>query len=94
MKRIWWIALVVLSLSLSSCARPASKMIAISPGMSREEVIAAVGKPNNIDYADGVERLYYAVFDWPLDSSVSKYVIVLVDGKVYSYGAQSSTDEW
>ncbi|WP_243309912.1 hypothetical protein [Fundidesulfovibrio agrisoli] len=94
MKKIFWIALVVLSLSLCSCARPASRMIAISPGMSREEVIAAVGKPNNIDYADGVERLYYAVYDWPLDSNVSRYVIVLVDGKVYSYGSEAISEEW
>jgi len=94
MKKLCSLAMIVLLMVLCSCAKPASRMVALSIGMTKEEVITAVGKPTSVEYSEGVEYLYFAVTELPLNTNISRYVVVLFDGKVTSYGIQSNTDEW
>lgn len=79
-------ALVSLSLVFLTGAF-GGKIKRLEPGMSREQVMQILGKPDGLRSHENVEALTYADrlmsgFKW----SRADYVIVLVDGKVTEYG--------
>ena len=93
MKNLCSLLTVVFLALLLSCCSPASKMINLSVGMTKEEVVQSIGKPNSAEFNDGKEYLYYAMTELPLDAAISRYAVILVDGKVVSYGRQGA-DDW
>jgi hypothetical protein len=81
------IMLLSVILVLTSCARfKGSKMVHVSPGMTKAEVVHALGKPNSVGGSGNVEVLHYAedIGWWRL----RYYFVRLVDGKVESYGPE------
>jgi hypothetical protein len=82
------ILLLGLVLLLTSCAQwfgfHGSRMIRISPGMSKADVIRQLGSPRGVGGQDHVQILYYQedIGGWQW----SYYFVRLVDGKVESYG--------
>ena len=94
MKILHTLAAVLLALSLASCAKPAGKMAGLEPGMTKQEVIAVLGDPNSVSYDNGTECLYFALSEWPMDIVPGRYIVVLVDGKVSSYGKEQPADDW
>jgi len=76
-------------LVLTSCARfKGSKMVRVSPGMGKAEVVKALGKPNGVGGSANIEVLHYAedIGWWRFQY----YFVRLVDGKVESYGPESN----
>lgn len=92
MKKWHVLATLLLALSLSACAKPASRMAALEPGMSKQEVVDALGKPSSVSYDKDTETLYYAAVDWPFNVVAERYRVVLVDGRVVSYGKDEASD--
>ncbi len=92
MKKLSSLVLAVLAILALSCCRPASKMAELSVGMTKQEVISTLGKPTSASYEDGKEQLVYGMTELPLDATIQRYVVVLVDGKVISYGRQELPD--
>jgi hypothetical protein len=82
------ILLLGMVLLLTSCAQwfgfHGSRMVRISPGMSKADVIRQLGSPRGVGGHDDVQILYYQEdmggWQW------SHYYVRLVDGKVESYG--------
>jgi hypothetical protein len=66
------------------CAGSSKKMNALKLGMTKLEVIEAIGSPNSTSAAGDIEYLRYR-----LDSggfSADEYYVKLLDGKVGAYG--------
>ena len=59
----------------------------ISPGMTKAEVVKALGKPRSVGGGSSIEVLHYMDDRgfWQYDY----YYVRLVDGKVESYGPES-----
>lgn len=73
------LALVVLVLSLTACASIPKKLLRVSPGMSKQEVGAIMGEPDDFR-VDGSREVY------AFDSRSERYVVVFEEGKVTKYG--------
>ncbi len=89
------IAAVLLALVVG-CSTSASKMVLISPGMTRADVIANLGTPVSTGFQDGFEFLYFKLAENVSDYSHSfwggqPYFVKLKDGKVVAYGRQGSS---
>jgi len=87
MKKYLSLVLVAASL-LAGCKSPGhvdpGVLSRISQGMTREQVIQAVGSPESVAAAGNTETLYY-VEERPWWQWV-RVQVKLVDGKVVSYG--------
>lgn len=94
MKRLSLYVVIPLLFALSSCAKPASRMASLSPGMTKDEVIRTMGSPTGVEYKGGTEHLYYMVTEWPLDFTAVEYEVVLVNGEVVSFGRQGGDFEY
>lgn len=86
------VAIAVCALLLASCAGfHAERMGRIGLGMSREDVIRTLGKPESVGGGKRVEVLHYAentgwwVYDY--------YFVRLVGGKVESFGIERKDDQ-
>lgn len=68
----------------------------ISTGMSQQEVIAELGKPEEIAATDGTTYLRYSWSPWydhdGADGNKQDYFVRLVDGKVDSFGRVGDFD--
>ena len=81
MKKIF---LVLFCLTLVGCVTT-TKMNKISLGMTKEEVIKAIGDPNSTKATDGQEVLEYQLFNGQPYGFETHWVI-LRNGKVVQYG--------
>jgi outer membrane protein assembly factor BamE (lipoprotein component of BamABCDE complex) len=72
---------------LIGCVSSASKLNRVSLGMSKPEVIRAMGTPKSTSAGPGAEYLIY-VFDASRVDGMSPedYYVRLTDGKVQAYG--------
>ncbi len=73
----------------------ATKMNRVSVGMTKSEVIAAMGSPKSVSAKDGVEYLHYRLASSFLDmdgSDTSDYFVRLVKGHVEAYGQKGDFD--
>ncbi len=87
------IALFGLMLFLTSCAFNGTKLSSISIGMSKQEVIKALGKPKTQSARGNVEVLHYVgETGWSQGQLGFRHpdygFVRLVDGKVESYGPE------
>src|SRR5437773_12349482 len=80
-------------LILTSCASAefkGSKMIRVSTGLSKAEVVRAVGEPSGVGGSGNVEVLHYREdMGW---YRFKYYFVRLVDGKVESYGPEGNNE--
>jgi len=95
------LACVVVSMPilLAGCATPGSSLSKpdlskLAVGMSKDEVIAQLGRPHQVSQQGSTEYLTYN-FDHPFDGRpaiVASYFVRLVDGKVESFGERGDFD--
>ena len=85
--------LLILVVFLASCATPPShKMNRLSVGMTKSEVLDAMGKPSSTaSPGKGVEFLRYREF-YDGGNYYITYFVRLVDGRVDSYGETGDFD--
>jgi len=79
--------IVLISLSvifLLGCAGSAKKMNKLKVGMTKQEVIEAIGQPNSSSAIRNQEYLRYRLN--PGGLSPNEYYVQLLDGKVVAYG--------
>jgi hypothetical protein len=78
------------ALFVAGCLSPASKINNVSIGMTKDEVIKAMGTPASVTADDKAEYLNYALSETGPQFGVpyvaTPYEIKLVNGKVVSYG--------
>lgn len=89
-----YIFISVLVLALIGCAT-AYKINNVQLGMTKQEVIAAIGKPTSISAKDGTEYLNYRFSetdDHAFYGVTTPYFVRLVNGKVDSYGRTGDFD--
>ena len=90
-----YILLLAVSLISSGCytgmGQHSSKFNNISLGMSKAEVISAIGKPQSTSAKDGVEYMTYNVFEVVFGQYVP-YFVRIKNGKVESYGKMGDFD--
>jgi len=88
--------LLALSLSalLYGCGAPvyrmSSELSKISIGMSKAEVISAMGEPSRVSASEGAEFLIYRLVDrvdrYPRRTSRNDYFVKLQDNRVVAFG--------
>jgi hypothetical protein len=84
-----YILLLTISLIASGCytgiGQHSSKFNKVSLGMSKGEVIDAIGKPQSTRAANGVEYMTYNVYEVVFGQYVP-YFVRIKNGKVDAYG--------
>ena len=78
----------LLALVLLGCAT-AHKINGVQLGMTKEEILTAIGKPVSISAKDGTEYLNYRFSETDVHARrgrTTRYFVRLVNGKVDSYG--------
>ncbi len=69
---------------LVGCAGSSKKMNKLKLGMTKQEVIEAIGGPNSTSAAGDIEYLRYRLNSSSF--SADEYYVKLLDGKVDAYG--------
>ena len=69
---------------LFGCAGSSKKMNQLNLGMTKQEVIEAIGQPNSSSAIQNQEYLRYRLN--PGEFSPNEYYVKLLDGKVVAYG--------
>ncbi|MDU4687437.1 MAG: outer membrane protein assembly factor BamE [Serratia marcescens] len=80
---------VLLALSATACTT-GEKISDLSPGMSREQVISTLGRPDGDAISGKYELLTYSnrlMSGWSYDKA--DYKVILENGKVLQYGAET-----
>jgi hypothetical protein len=79
--------ILVAVIVLTGCTT-ATKMNNLNVGMTKEQVLAVMGSPDNTAApGNGIESLRYALSTWSNGAHITHwYYVKLVDGKVVSYG--------
>jgi hypothetical protein len=88
MRQVMAVMLFGLSPFLGGCVTPASRINDVSLGMTKAEVIRAMGRPTSTSAQNGVEFMNYALWDSRWDVNSTPYSVQLVNGHVVSYGRQ------
>jgi len=78
--------LFILSILVLGCAGSSKKINNLNIGMTKAEVIAAMGEPNYTSAANNVEILSYKLTSTSLVSDT--YFVRIKDGKVERFGQQ------
>ena len=89
-----FILTTLIALFLFGCAT-AHKINSVQLGMTKDEVIATIGKPTSISAKDGTEYLNYRFSetdDHAFYGVTTPYFVRLVNGKVDSYGRTGDFD--
>ena len=87
MRKVSLAALFVSSLLLIGCSGLSQQINSISIGMTKREVIEAMGAPVSSSAQNGVEYLNYLLYEdvWT-QTHGTHYFVRLIGGKVESYG--------
>jgi hypothetical protein len=75
-------------LMIAGCATSSSRMNRISPGMTRDEVVSALGRPHGVAAQGNVEYLTYNLLNKGV-GDMKEYAVKVVDGRVLSFGEKS-----
>lgn len=73
---------------LAGCAASSARLNRISPGMTREEVVSALGTPHAITAHGGVEYLTYNLLNKGV-GDMKEYAVKVVAGRVESFGEKA-----
>lgn len=87
---------LVLVMALEGCIGTSAKLNALSLGMTKAEVIAAMGTPDSVSATGNVEYLTYELAS-PKEiiadeSNLPEYFVQLVGGRVDAYGRKGDFD--
>ena len=88
------LVLIAVALIVAGCFAPASKINAVSLGMSKAGVLKIMGQPVSITADQNAEHLNYTLLEsmaW--GTQPTPYEVKLVDGKVTSYGRAVTSRE-
>ena len=88
MKRAF--AMILMALLILGCAT-AGKMNKVQLGMTKEDVIGVLGKPNSASAMDNVMYLKYRFYKEGV--LLEDYYVKLKDGKVEAYGLVGDFDQ-
>jgi starvation-inducible outer membrane lipoprotein len=78
---------------LLGCATPSQSLNKVNIGMTKAEVISALGQPESTRANKGTEYLIYTMNNgWGSPILFSEYFVKLVNGKVESYGRVGDFD--
>ena len=92
MTRLLFVMLVAAILA-TGCVGNASKLNSVSIGMTKQDVISALGSPSSTSAKEGVEYLNYHFRDTELFTlSGQPYFVRITNGKVDSYGRLGDFD--
>ena len=58
----------------------------VTLGMTKAQVISALGEPSSVGGEQGVETLYYRKMGHVTDWAPTSYEVIFKDGKVIKYG--------
>jgi len=90
------IIIIFLCFLFVGCTGTTANLNRISLGMTKEEVIQEIGRPDSVSAKDNAE---YLVYYWATpkqifvdENSLPEYFVRLVDGKVESYGKKGDFD--
>jgi hypothetical protein len=87
MRQLVIIIIVMGVLALAACATPnARKTQRLEIGMTRAEVVAAMGEPTSVGADRQSEVSYYRMIEGTLGGAVHTFFVRFVDGKVESFG--------
>ena len=92
--RKYILPVMLLGLFVFSCAT-AGKLNRVSIGMTKDEVIAAIGKPTSVSAKDGTEYMNYRFSETDSEAYYgiqAQYYVRLINGKVDSYGKRGDFD--
>ena len=85
--------LLILVVFLAGYATTSRKMNRLSVGMTKSDVLDAMGKPSSTaSPGKGVEFLRYPTPIWDFSTGDKVYFVRLVDGRVDSYGEMGDFD--
>lgn len=89
---------LVAALALAGCATGSESMNRISLGMTKGQVIAALGSPKSVSAVGGIEVMHYPLSEYPVgggrfDRPLTNYVVRLRDGRVDAYGRDGEFSE-
>lgn len=73
---------------LAGCAASSARLNRISPGMTREEVVSALGRPHAVAAQGGVEYLTYNLLNKGV-GDMKEYAVKVVAGRVEAFGEKS-----
>jgi hypothetical protein len=77
---------VALMLIVSSCASTPKKFNRLSLGMTKAQIIEAIGDPDSTKAGDGVEVLEYELLEGEIVGHPVPYWAIVQDGKLIKYG--------
>lgn len=89
-----YISVVSLAIVLSGCAT-AHKINRVSVGMTKEDVVQALGEPASISAKDKVEYLNYQLSETGTQAyygMTTPYFVRIVDGRVDAFGRKGDFD--
>lgn len=83
-----YLLITFLLLGITGCATRGEKLMDVSIGMTKSQVIQVMGYPSTIKAKSGIEVLVYQINQWQVDSWTDSgaYWVFLRDGYVSEYG--------
>ncbi len=73
---------------LAGCAASSARLNRVSPGMTREEVVSALGRPHAVAAHGGVEYLTYNLLNKGV-GDMKEYAVKVVAGRVEAFGEKA-----
>ena len=89
-------AMLVFVILMTGCYPMSSRMNSVSIGMTKQEVISALGSPSSTSAKEGTEYLNYQFYERIADTTgfgrTKPYFVRIFNGKVDSYGVLGDFD--
>ncbi len=82
------LAAVTVGVVLVGCASSSGRLNRISPGMTRDEVVSALGRPHGVAAQGDVEYLSYNFLNKGV-GDMKQYAVKVVGGRVHSFGERA-----
>jgi len=86
---------IIITFLITACAATSTKINNVSLGMSKSDVIKAMGEPTSVSARNNTEYLRYELFESGYAAFKqwgTTYFVKLVNGKVSSYGKLGDFD--
>ena len=80
------LCLIVLTLAACSLSPNARRTEKLRVGMTKDDVVTAIGKPVSFGADRHSEVMYFRLFEGDLGGGLRTYFVRLIDGKVDSFG--------
>ncbi|MCL5097656.1 MAG: hypothetical protein M1608_09030 [Candidatus Omnitrophica bacterium] len=81
-----WLVMAVVITTLTGCITTVSRVGELRLGMTQDDVVKVLGKPDSVNASPGVEVLHYKLYESLNDWFPVPYYVQLEDGRVTAYG--------